>query len=75
ILADQQGQLVLLDEVGQQVGQIVAPIATSPHAPIVATAIASFNNFGVLLATWQQSTHQGHIHTIDLREFDLDLMF
>ncbi len=75
ILADQQGQLVLLDEVGQQVGQIAAPIANSLHSPTVATAIASFNNFGVLLATWQQATHQGHIHTLDLREFDLDMMF
>lgn len=75
ILADRQGQLVLLDEEGQQVGQIAAPIDLSPHLSTVATAIASFNNFGLLLATWHQATNQGHIHTLDLREFDLDMMF
>lgn len=75
IVADRQGQLVLLDEEGQQVGQIAAPITLSNSSAPVATAIASFNNFGVLLATWHQDTHQGHIHTLDLREFDLDLMF
>ncbi|MBD2122701.1 protein kinase domain-containing protein [Trichocoleus sp. FACHB-262] len=75
VLADRQGQLVLLDEEGQQLGQIAAPTVTSADSPTLATAIATFSNFGVLLATWQQATQQGHIHTIDLREFDLDLMF
>lgn len=75
LLADRQGQLVLLDEEGQQVGHIAPPMALAGHSAPVATAIASFNNFGVLLATWHQETHQGHIHTLDLREFDLDMMF
>ncbi|HEY9806731.1 MAG TPA: hypothetical protein V6D04_09185, partial [Candidatus Obscuribacterales bacterium] len=75
ILVDCQGQLVLLDEEGQQVGQIAAPTHLTSGSPPATTAIASFNNFGVLLATWHQESHQGHIHTLDLREFDLDMMF
>jgi serine/threonine-protein kinase len=65
ILADTQGQIVILDEFGHRVGQI----KSLPNI----TAIASFNHRGLLIAT--KEGDRGMLYTLDLKEFDLDLMF
>jgi serine/threonine-protein kinase len=65
ILVDKRGRIVLLDEEGRQIGRI-----DGPEHP---TAIASFDHYGLLIATWDGN--QGKLHTIDLRTCDIDLMF
>lgn len=65
VLVDTGDRIVLLDEYGQGVGRIAAPVG--------ATAIAPFGNHGLLLATWNNG--RGVLHTIDLREAGLDFMF
>lgn len=64
ILASQT-QIVLLDQDGRQVGQIEVASAM--------TAIASFSHYGLLVATWDGQ--QGCLHTVDLREAGVDLLF
>jgi serine/threonine protein kinase len=65
IVADAQGRIVLLDQDGGQVGRI--------HAPDHMTAIASFNQYGLLIATWDGA--KGSLYTLDLRELEVDLLF
>jgi serine/threonine protein kinase len=65
IFIDIQGQIVLLDEYGHEVGRIDGP--ANP------TAIASFNHHGLLIATW--NGNEGSLHSLDLRQLEVDLMF
>jgi serine/threonine protein kinase len=65
ILADRQGQIVLLDREGQQISRIDGP------API--TAIAPFNQSHLLVATWDGN--KGNLYTVDLMQLDIDLLF
>lgn len=75
ILADAQGQIILLDDYGQLVGQINAPSATDLAPDATTTAIAAVNSSEVLLATWSQTRNQGRLYTIDLRSLDIDFLF
>lgn len=65
IVADAHGQIVLLDHDGQGIDRIDGPAAP--------TAIAPFNNYGLLVSTW--NGNQGSLYTIDLRQLDIGLMF
>jgi serine/threonine protein kinase len=65
ILADRQGQILLLDREGQQISRVDGP----PHI----TAIASSDQANLLVATWDGN--QGSLHIVDLRLLDIDLLF
>ncbi|MBW4657732.1 MAG: serine/threonine protein kinase [Drouetiella hepatica Uher 2000/2452] len=65
ILANSAGQILLLDFEGRQLGQLTFP------EPI--TAIAPFDQRGLLVATW--TGQQGSLHTLDLNEIGADLLF
>ncbi len=57
IVADRQGQIVLLDHNGQKIGAFQVPAAP--------TAIATFADSGLMIATW--SGNQGVLYKVDLR--------
>ena len=65
LLASEQGELVLLDQIGQKVGCITGLGRI--------TAIAPLNQHQVAVATWDGTT--GSLYTIDLREAGVDLLF
>jgi serine/threonine-protein kinase len=65
ILVDAEGEIVLLDEEGQVLGRLEGP----PNV----TAIASFNQHNLLIATWDLG--RGQLYTLDLRELDIELLF
>jgi serine/threonine-protein kinase len=65
VLADLDGQLVLLNQYGEAIGRIQGP--SNP------TAITILEPYGLLITSWKNS--QGHLHTIDLRQLDLDIVF
>lgn len=65
IVANQQGEVALLDLEGRQVGLM--------HAPAGVTAIAPFEQHGLLISTW--AAGQGSQYAIDLREIGADLLF
>ena len=65
VLADLQGQIVLLDRYGQQVGQI-----TGPACP---TAISAFGTSGLLISTWAGG--KADLYVVDLRESGVDFLF
>lgn len=65
ILAAETGEIVLINHDTEIVGRLAGPAYPS--------AIATFNGYGLLVATW--NGRQGHLHTIDLRELDIDLIF
>jgi serine/threonine-protein kinase len=65
ILADEQGQIVLLDQYGQQFGRIAGPSHPS--------AIAAFGSSGLLISTWDN--HNASLHVIDLKEAGVDFLF
>lgn len=65
ILANRQGQILVLDQQGQQINRIESP------APL--TAIAPCEGWGLLLATWNDK--QGSLYTVDLKELGLEIMF
>lgn len=67
VLVDAAGTLLFLDGSGQEIGQIAGP-----GQP---TAITCFGNHGLLLATWDETTHSGCLYTVDLRQLHLDLLF
>lgn len=64
-IADQQGQILLLNHETERVGQIAGPAQP--------TAIASFDGYGLLVATWSEV--QGNLYTVDLRQLAIDLIF
>jgi len=59
IVADRQGQIVLLDQNGQKIGAFQVPAAP--------TAIATFADSGLLIATW--SDNHGVLYKVDLRGY------
>jgi len=59
------GEIVLLDQYGQQVGQIAGP-----PAPTALTFLAPHQ---LVIATWED-TH-GYLYVVNLRDLDLDLLF
>jgi serine/threonine-protein kinase len=65
VLANQSGQIVLLDNYGQPLGQL-----SGPSDP---TAIAILPPHGLLIASWD--SHQGDLHYLNLKDAGLDLMF
>lgn len=65
ILAAESGEIVLINHDTEIVGRLAGPAYPS--------AIATFNGYGLLVATW--NGRQGQLHTIDLRELDIDLIF
>jgi serine/threonine protein kinase len=65
ILADNEGQIVLLDREGQQISRI--------DGPAHMTAIAPFNQSNLLIATWDGE--KGNLYTVDLMQLDIDLLF
>lgn len=65
VLMDADGQVVLLDSYGQRISRIEGP--KNPRA------IATFNNHGLVVTTWDGAT--GDLHVIDLRELGIDLLF
>ncbi|MBW4551528.1 MAG: serine/threonine protein kinase [Aphanocapsa sp. GSE-SYN-MK-11-07L] len=65
VLANRQGQVVLLNDLGEAIADF--------QVPGTITAIAAFEVYGLLIATWQSV--EGVLHTIDLRELKLNLIF
>lgn len=65
ILAAENGEIVLINHDTEIVGRLAGPAYPS--------AIATFNGYGLLVATW--NGRQGQLHTIDLRDLDIDLIF
>ena len=65
VVADAQGQLLLLDEQGQRVGRVDCP------APV--TAIAPFHTHGILVTA--QVGDRSTLYILDLKQLSIDLMF
>jgi hypothetical protein len=65
ILADQDGQIELINSYGQSLGRI--------DGPENLTAIALIDAYHLAIATWREN--QGYLHRIDLRQLDLDMVF
>lgn len=65
VLMAMDGRITLLNPYGETVGQIAGPAYPS--------AIALAPPYSLLVATWHQA--QGTLHTIDLRQLNLDLVF
>jgi serine/threonine protein kinase len=65
VLSDAAGQIVLLDRYGQAIGRLDGPAHPS--------AIAILEPYTLLVATWHAG--QGTLHTIDLTQLDLDVVF
>jgi serine/threonine protein kinase len=65
ILMAEDGGIVLVNHPGQIVGRIAGPPSPTAIAPIAA--------HGLAIATWQQG--QGHLHIVDLRQIELDMVF
>ncbi|MBW4577292.1 MAG: serine/threonine protein kinase [Aphanothece sp. CMT-3BRIN-NPC111] len=58
IMADRQGNIILLDPDGQRIGAFMVPAAPS--------AIATFEDYGMAIATW--SGNQATLYRVDLRK-------
>lgn len=65
VLMDAEGQIVLLDQEGQRINQIMGPA----HP----TAIASFNKHSLIITTW--SGNSGSLYVTDLRDSNVDILF
>ncbi|WP_416675638.1 serine/threonine-protein kinase [Egbenema bharatensis] len=65
LFSNQQGTIVALDREGRHLGKLQTDL------PI--TALTWVSPHSLLIATWHAS--QGHLHTVDLRESGLDLLF
>lgn len=65
ILVSQAGEILLLDEVGREVGWIAGP----PNP----TAIAPIHPAGLMIATTEGQ--QSMLYTVDLRQLEIDLLF
>ena len=65
LLSDRAGQIVLLDRYGQAIGRLAGPSHPS--------AIALLEPYTLLIATWKDGA--GTLHTIDLSQLNLDIVF
>lgn len=65
VVADASGKVLILDEFGQRVGQL--------ELPFTPTAMAVFPPSGLVIATWNETW--GHLHLIDLKTLNIDLLF
>ena len=65
VLSDANGQIVLLDRYGQAIGRLDGPSYPS--------AIVLLEPYTLLVATWNAG--QGNLHTIDLSQLDLEVVF
>lgn len=65
LLADANGQVLMLDEYGQRVGRLDLPF--SP------TAMIPFTPSGLLIATWNETW--GQLHILNLKNLEIDLLF
>lgn len=65
VVADANGQVVMLDEYGQRVGRV--------DLPFPATAIVPFDAHGLLIATWNETW--GHLHILNLKTLDIQFLF
>jgi serine/threonine protein kinase len=65
VLADPEGQILLLDQYGERIGRIAGP--ANP------TAIAPWRTSSLVIATWQDG--RGSLHRLDLQEAGLDFLF
>jgi serine/threonine protein kinase len=65
VLANSNGRMVLLDQYGEQLGQI--------QGPGNLRAIADLPPHSLLITTW--NGHQGHLHHLDLKLLGIDLVF
>lgn len=65
VAANAQGQVEILDEYGQLVGRLELPF--SP------TALMPFEPHGLLIATW--SENWGHLHIVNLKTLEIQLLF
>ncbi|GAB4154682.1 MAG: serine/threonine-protein kinase [Cyanobacteria bacterium J069] len=64
LLANEQGEMLLLDDLGQRVGRFCCPAAL--------VAIALFASTGILLAT--ETQNQSQLHILNLKEMGTDLL-
>ncbi|MUL36858.1 serine/threonine-protein kinase [Gloeocapsopsis dulcis] len=62
VIADRQGKIVLLDRDGKNIGSFRVPATPS--------AIATFEDYGLLIATW--SGDRGTLDKVDLRQLHRD---
>jgi serine/threonine-protein kinase len=65
VAADARGQVEILDEFGQLVGRLELPFAP--------TALMPFDPYGLLIATWNETW--GHLHVINLKTLEIQLLF
>jgi serine/threonine-protein kinase len=65
LIMDAQGQMMLINRLGQEIGQI--------QGPAHPTVMALFNSYQVAIATWNGT--EGTLAIVDLRQLDLDLVF
>ena len=74
ILANTQGEIVLLDREGEVTSVLDAAVgATATGNAFHLGAIAAFNTSGLAIATTNDK--QGYISTVDLRQLDVDIVF
>ncbi|MBF2028394.1 MAG: serine/threonine protein kinase [Oscillatoriales cyanobacterium C42_A2020_001] len=64
-LMDDNGQIVLLDTYGQNLGQIQGP--SQP------TALSFLDAYRLLISTW--NSEQGRLYVVNLQQHDLDILF
>ncbi|PZV14414.1 MAG: serine/threonine protein kinase [Leptolyngbya sp.] len=65
LVMDGAGQIVLINRMGQEIGQI--------DGPINPTAMGLLNAYQVAIATWNGT--EGTLSIVDLRHLDLDIVF
>jgi len=74
VLADAQGQIILINELGQQVGWIDRPL-TKSGSTTLAIAIVAQHPHNLFLSTWDHAQGNGNLYTVDLSQLEIDLLF
>ncbi|NEQ55222.1 MAG: hypothetical protein F6K11_34725, partial [Leptolyngbya sp. SIO3F4] len=67
LFSDETGRILLLDRDFHAIGGIQGP----PNI----TAITPLSSHKLIVATWQNESHIGELHCLDLYNFDLDMIF
>ncbi|MBT9316130.1 serine/threonine-protein kinase [Leptothoe spongobia] len=67
LFSDTEGRILLLDRDFHPIGGI--------QGPKNITAITPSSSHELIVATWQDQTHTGELHCLDLYTFDLDMIF